>query len=78
MYYNEGGVTVSSVTSPPSVDEDGYMIPVNQPATVSQSTTNPEQKYESLGPVSPQPTELISGNTYQTLTVDAQDYVIVP
>ena len=78
MYYNTGGESVSPVASPKPVDEDGYMAPVNQSATVSHSTTNTEQQYESLEPVSPQPTEPTSDNTYQTLTVDAQDYVIVP
>ena len=77
VYYNERGEIVSSVTSPRRVDEDGYMTPVNQQRRLSENTANPEQQYESMEPVSPQPTGPMYDNTYQTLTVDVQDYVIV-
>ena len=74
LYYN---ANASTGTSPPYLDEDGYMIPVNQPATGSQTPTNHGEEYESLQPVSPQPTEPMSDNTYQTLTVDVDGYTIV-
>ena len=77
VYYNEGRETVSSVTSPPSVDEDGYLVPINQPATVSQTPTDRGKQYESLETASPQQSEPMSDNTYQTLTVDVDDYVIM-
>ena len=77
VYYNEGGESATSVTSPRRVDEDGCITPVNQQRRLPENTANPEQQYESLEPVSPQPTGPMSDNTYQTLTVDTQDYVIV-
>ena len=64
-----------SPISPTPVDGDGYLAPVNQSATVSQRPSNTGHEYESLEPVSPQPAEPMSDNTYQTLTVDSLGYI---
>ena len=77
LYYNEGRVTVSTVRSPPSLDADGFMIPVNQPATRSQTPTNHGDEFESLQPLSPQQTEPIYDSANQPIAFDVDGYVIV-
>ena len=52
VYYNEGRVTVSSVTSPTPVDKDGYTVTVNQPSNISENQN---------------PKEPMCDNTYETL-----------